>query len=37
MNEKLAEEYGKMGLEMQSATEREQLMEEGMMETSSSL
>ncbi len=36
VNEKLAEEYGKLGLEMQSATEREQAMEEGMMETSSS-
>jgi carbon dioxide concentrating mechanism protein CcmM len=36
VNEKLAEGYGKLGLEMQSATEREQAMEEGMMETSSS-
>ena len=36
VNEKLAEEYGKLGLQMQSATEREQAMEEGMMETSSS-
>jgi carbonic anhydrase/acetyltransferase-like protein (isoleucine patch superfamily) len=33
-NEDLAAEYGKIGLEMQSASEREQVMEEGMLETS---
>ena len=36
VNEKLAEGYEELGLEMQSATEREQALEEGMLETSSS-
>jgi carbonic anhydrase len=36
VNEKLAEGYGELGLEMQSATDREQAMEEGMLETSRS-
>jgi carbon dioxide concentrating mechanism protein CcmM len=35
-NEKLAEGYGELGLEMLSATEREQAMEKGMIETSRS-
>ncbi|HKO64037.1 MAG TPA: hypothetical protein VJU13_02450 [Candidatus Nitrosocosmicus sp.] len=34
VNEKLAEGYGKLGLEMPSASEKENLMEEGMLETS---
>ena len=34
VNEKLAEGYGKLGLEMPSASERENVMEGGMLETS---
>jgi len=36
VNEKLAEGYGELGLEKASITEREKLMEEGMLETSRS-